>query len=108
MACLSYLNRPQGTELSDVRSIADQFETMFRHPDTAREVGQIYLQAYPRHAKRAYLEHQVGLNHPLDPIKSFEAKREQDFLVGNTVTLDGWVLAKAEVCVCALLAMSAV
>ena len=108
LAGLLYLNTPEGTERSAVGSIEDQLKTLFSNSDNAREVGQIYLQANPQHAKRSYLEHQVGLNGPLGPVESFEAKREQDFLIGNTVILDGWVLAKAEVCVCALLALTAV
>ncbi len=108
LACLHYLYTPGVRARSQSGRIEDQYATMFSDPDNARVVGRVYLQANPRHANRAYLQRQLGEEHSQDPIKSFENRRQQDFLNGNTVAVDGWVLANAEVCVCALLALSAV
>ena len=109
LASLHFSGNASGNQRPDLNSSTqDQLKAMFNDPDNARDIGRFYLNAYPDHATRAYLEQQIGLGNSLDPVKSFEDKRQQDFLVGNTVTMDGWVLAKAEVCVCALLAMSTV
>ena len=90
--------------LSD--SIEQRLETIFKYPENAREIGKIYLNQFPYHARRSFLLEQGGVNRAFDPIKSFEQKRAHDFRTGNTVNMDGWILAKAEVCVCALLAFS--
>jgi hypothetical protein len=39
-------------------------------------------------------------------LHSYATKREQDFLSGRIVTVNGWILAEAECAVCALVALS--
>ena len=109
LASLHFCGNASGNQDAElINSTQAQLKAMFNDPANARDIGQFYLDAYPDQATQAYLEQQIGLGNNPDPIKSFEDQRQQDFLVGNTVTMDGWVLAKAEVCVCALLALSAV
>lgn len=94
--------------------IEAQIEPLFSDVESARALGRRYLARFPDHADRALLLRRSGLaDFPGDPpteatlLKTaLDHRRKQDFLAGDTVILDGWMLAQSEVCLCALLALS--
>jgi len=71
-------------------------------------VGERFLQLYPEKKETTHLMYGVGCNprqvHTYSRLK-FLKRRYQDYLLGNTLIVDGWVLAQAELCVCALVAL---
>lgn len=95
-------------------SIAARIEPLFSDVESAREVGRRYLARFPDQANHTLLLERSGLaglpqDSPAEPTllrKALDRRRQQDFLTGNTVTLDGWILAQSEVDLCALLALS--
>ena len=48
----------------------------------------------------------VGQQSQSELLHSYAIKREQDFLSGRIVIVNGWILAEAECAVCALVALS--
>jgi len=81
----------------------------------AREIGMRYLAFAPYDADRNTLSLHLfgGLRSPPASAdeyallrKQISSKREQDFALGDTVILDGWILARTEARLCALAALS--
>lgn len=95
-------------------SIATRIEPLFSDVENAWAVGRRYLARFPDQADCALLLERSGLagfqsNLPTETTwlkKALDQRRKQDFLAGDTVTLDGWILAQSEVCLCALLVLS--
>jgi hypothetical protein len=90
----------------------DPVARLFAHPDSARIVGRRYLEAFPQRAERARLEadcvNRVALAADADATawrEALAALRRREFADGETVVLDGWVLARSEASLCALLAL---
>jgi hypothetical protein len=79
---------------------------LFGDLDSARSIGKRYLALYPNGKDRALLlaEHiQIAqLRTSGELIKVLAGKRELDFQNSKTVLIDGWILARTEVEVCAL------
>lgn len=88
-----------------VHGLAD----LFTDTAAARAVGEAYLRAHPGAAHRAQLLAGAGLD-PLGPRSlsraAFERRRQRDFAQGDTLLIEGWLVARAELCACALLACS--
>ena len=83
--------------------------SLFSDLDAPRAVGGRYLALYPAEADRAALR--AGL---IDSAWTLDRKAlrawlvrrcTQDFRNGNTVIVDGWVLARTEARACALVAL---
>jgi hypothetical protein len=88
--------------------VATWLRSMIADLESARRVGQLYLQTAPEDADRdrlladlfPRLEPQAG-----DRRDSFAACCRQDFADGATVRVDGWVLSRTEARLCALAAL---
>ncbi|MDP6346458.1 MAG: hypothetical protein QF578_05385 [Alphaproteobacteria bacterium] len=94
----------------------------FKHPASARQLGTWYLRTTPGGDDAATLVADLarhlcqgrpatmagGLNDlPLRELKTlFRDRVSQDFAEGDTVEVDGWVLARSEVQLCALTALA--
>ena len=82
---------------------------MFSAPEHAVDVGLRYLQAHPEKADRhALIDDLMGPGDESVTASSSLATlvaqwQERDFGQGAVVMLDGWVLARTEVSLCALL-----
>jgi len=74
------------------------------NPAAAAELGEQYLKTNPSMSARARLEEAVG-NESATIFSSsiFELKRAKDFELGEIVCVEGWVLSKAELSLCALI-----
>ncbi len=81
----------------------------------AREIGMRYLAFAPYDADRSTLALHLfgGLKALPDSSDDYAllrrqiaSKREQDFALGDTVILDGWILARTEARLCAFAALS--
>lgn len=79
---------------------------LFTDQNSSRLLGKRYLDLYPHHRARAIL---LGKRiQSLQPQTSTDLKRmlsrqrESDFQNGETVLVDGWLLARTEVEACAL------
>jgi hypothetical protein len=82
----------------------------FRHRDSAIAVGRRYLDRYPDDSQPAVLARGLQRAATGDPAAARAALRtqvRQDFARGDTVLLDGWVLARSECRACAALALAA-
>lgn len=94
-------------------SIKTAIEPLFSDPESARALGRRYLERFPERANFALLLGHSGLTvrHGQPPqgmdwsIAAIDQRRKQDFLAGHTVILDGWMLARSEASLCALLAL---
>jgi hypothetical protein len=85
-----------------------QLRRLFSRPGHAAEVGHRYLAVYPAKASREALLADLGETHAAcstracTPQHRFARWLERDFHAGAVVQLDGWILARAEVSLCAL------
>jgi hypothetical protein len=99
---------PGGDVTREARRLAD----MLRHPDSAARLGRFYLEVNPREADAALL---VTLISPALPPASpsadealradLEERIRNDFIYGNTVAVDGWLLSLTEARLCALVSL---
>ncbi len=90
-------------------ALNSEIKRLFSNPADAAEVGRRYLAAYPAKTSRAaLLTDLIETNsacaggscvsgHP------FARWQQRDFRDGAVVQLDGWILARTEVSLCALL-----
>jgi len=66
----------------------------------ARLIAEAYLSAYPDERDRiSILQHLLGparLRGPGDLKQRIAKRRQQDFIEGDVVVVDGWILAKSE------------
>ena len=85
-----------------------QLRGLFSRPAHAAEIGRRYLAAYPAKASRKTLLADLSETHAAcsararTPEHWFARWLERDFHAGAVVQLDGWILARAEVSLCAL------
>ena len=85
----------------------DYYAQTFGEPAAAALLGRRYLEKHP--ATTNTLMKQAGLTTMTDQTESvatFAQQRRQDFLAGDVIKLNGWVLARAECALCALVALS--
>lgn len=83
---------------------------VFKHPDSAIAIGRRYLGRYPDGAASQALADELsraGAGDPAAVRAALRARVRQDFERGDTVLLDGWVLARSECQACAALALAA-
>jgi hypothetical protein len=90
-------------------------EALLPNITAARKVGERYLAQTPEERCTLRLTEALfggALHHPpaADALphlrRIIEARRHQDFTRGDTVILDGWLLARTEARLCALAAMA--
>ena len=94
-------------EMSEYDIIAKRLRPMFKNPKSAQVIGSRFLKDYSGNIEDLGLLEQIGVSvSDSNPELSFQKKREKDFLAGNTMNINGWVLAKSEICVCALIALT--
>lgn len=82
----------------------------FRRPGSAIAIGRRYLKRYPDDtASRALASdlRRVGAGDPEAARRALRARVRQDFARGDTVMIEGWVLARSECRACAALALAA-
>lgn len=85
---------------------------LFSDVADAQVIGRRYLTLYPEKASRSVLLAELKMTYPLVAgqqtrlKKTLSQRRQQQFLEGDTVIVDGWVLARCEAQICALLALS--
>jgi len=81
--------------------------------ESARAIGEQYLKSDSHNHEIGVFLRYTGLSH-INPIQEtdydnvklqFQTQRSQDFAMGNTVILDGYVLARSEVGLCAILSL---
>lgn len=106
-----------GTPLcaSVIHHAARNVRRSFFHPDDAASLGRRWLQNEPAPADVASLLHQliadtpqwrIALRSP-SAVRVLAAERTAlDFTQGATVELDGWVLSRTEIRLCALAALA--
>ncbi len=104
LSCLSTIPLP--TAALQRNPAAD----LLPHVDAARLIGQRYLQFAPEERSETRLREAVfGAPHSGQAASTTERlrqlideRRRHDFATGNTVILDGWLLARTEARLCAL------
>lgn len=79
---------------------------LFTDQEAPRFLGKRYLDLYPQHrARTLLLAKQIQLVRPQTSLAlktMLTRQRESDFHNGETVLIDGWLLARTEVEACAL------
>lgn len=121
-ACGTGFFLPQKLVRSSALQQEDYFESnsfnikiagLFSDLEAAKAIGIKYLETYPEKVFRNILLHDIGLEYPghyrqgrsyLE--KKFGLRCKLDFLEGNTVCVDNWILARAEASLCGLVALS--
>lgn len=93
----------------DLEAIQNKISRLFFDVRGARSVGQRFLALNPDQAHLPLLLEGVGIT-GRDPAsfttKDIDHLIRKDFLLGHTVLLDGWVLARSELNLYAILALS--
>ena len=95
---------------------AGRLADMLRHPDSAARLGRLYLDEKPREADTALLVRLIGAARgpalpPPSPTTDealradLEERTRNDFILGNTVAVDGWLLSLTEARLCALVSL---
>jgi hypothetical protein len=82
----------------------------FKHPESAIAIGRRYLDRYPDDTLPATLARGLrtaGASDPAAARLALRARVRGDFERGDTVLLDGWVLARSECQACAAVALAA-
>ncbi len=101
-----------GSPAHEARRLAD----VLRHPDSAALLGRLYLDGNPREADAARLVTLIGASPgpALPPVSvatdealraSLEERIRNDFINGDTVAVDGWLLSITEARLCALVSL---
>ncbi len=83
---------------------------VFKHRQSALAIGRRYLSRYPDDAgAQAFARdlRRAGAGDPTAARLALRARVREDFERGDTVLLDGWVLARGECQACAALALAA-
>jgi len=99
----------------DVRDAAREVAALLRHPELARRLGRAYLEAGdPAGARsleavtRALLDSAgieldaVTFLRVADLIQALAGRVREDFAGGETVAVEGWLLARSEARACAI------
>ena len=85
---------------------AAELTHFFRHPNSARHVGQAYLRLNPEEADLSHLLEILGANTAQPPLRPMLlAQLRQDFEAGRMVNVQGWMLAQTEARLCAVAAL---
>lgn len=88
-----------------VSGLTDLFEDV----EAAVVVGEAYLRTLEGDDVLGHLLFGAGIE-PRTPRMlrpaAFHRRREQDFLDGKTLLMEGWIMARSELCACGLLAIS--
>lgn len=99
------MERPPGAARAAVPA------TLFKDPEGAAAVGRRYLALYPEDADADRLT-SILFDRAVPPGASADAlratlsrRRQRDFAEGETVVVDGWLLARSEARACALSAL---
>jgi hypothetical protein len=84
-----------------------ELRRLFSKPADAAEVGRRYLAAYPAKSSREALVADLLETHAVCAANAssehvFSQWQQRDFSDGTVVQLDGWILARCEVSLCAL------
>jgi hypothetical protein len=83
--------------------------TLIKHREGAIQLGRSYLSAHPSEANRATLVRQLA--GPIAPASAERAAHgvgariREDYAMGHTVVVEGWVLSRTEARLCALVAL---
>jgi hypothetical protein len=91
-----------------LESIKEALRALFSDVSAPKAIGDRYLKLHPEKGNLAMLLGDAGISEKMSARSCKQivcTKRQQDFLRGETITLDGWILAKSEVSVCAMLAL---
>lgn len=82
---------------------------LFSDPAAAIDIGKVYLRDWSGKELPACLLSGVGVS-PSTPRylsqTEFHRRRLRDFEEGKTLVIGGWIMARSELCACALLAYS--
>jgi hypothetical protein len=103
---------PGGSVTREARRLAD----ILRHPDSACWLGRLYLEEKPREADAALLVTLIGAARgpalpPASPAADealradLDERIRNDFIYGNMVAVDGWLLSLTEARLCALVSL---
>lgn len=99
----------KSTSVDDRFATSDDFhELLSAHnsPHELARLGDQYLRLAPAFNDADVLFLNLGLDNPSsDKLRLYEQKRARDFQLGDTVSVDGWVLSKAEVSLCCAASM---
>ena len=86
---------------------------LFSTPANARAIGLCYLRAYPERSDRCLLLADLGLDaagtgaHDVPSLRRhLRDGQQRDFIAGDTVVVNRWILSRSEASLCALLALS--
>lgn len=98
---------------SAIRDSCDAVATLWSDTGSACRVGRSYLAQVPEDADRDRLvailfgEKGAHARMPAEALRArFARARQRDFEAGDTVIVDGWVLARTEARLCALTALA--
>lgn len=89
--------------------VFDIFPSFFSDPMSAASVGKEYLDSHPELLDSEQLLSNMGISGSSSnqaKVSLFENRRSEDYLVSNTVNIDGWILSMAEVSLCCAVAIS--
>ena len=82
-----------------------------RDPEGARWIGTRYMERFPEEADVETLEERIADVAQLDAVRcpatasaALAAAAREDFRAGRTVQIDGWVMGRTELRLCALMA----
>lgn len=105
---LGGLLRPGAAAAGLRGSHAEAVAALFRHRRSAAAIGRRYLAAVPTEADLDRLLAglgEAGAGGQSDLAQRLRARISQDFARGDTVQLEGWVLARSECRACAVVSM---
>jgi hypothetical protein len=89
-----------------------EFRWLFESPGEAAFLGGLYLAAAPGEADPARLQRVLGLDAArdraggADALERLRARHRADFAEGDVVVLQGWLLSRTELRMCALVQLS--
>ena len=95
------------------KAIARVLSRLFGNPENAKVIGVSYLKHYPEHANLELLLDVLGPDlatlattdsHAL--LNHIHALQRQDFIDGETVIVNNWILSRTEASMCALLVLA--
>jgi hypothetical protein len=80
---------------------------LFRNPDAAARIGAWYLRLHPQEGSPSFLRAATGVGDRTGRIarRRFASLVSGDFARGDTVVAGGWILARSECRLCALVAL---
>lgn len=93
--------------------LASRLASLIPHADSAARIGGRYLASAPAEADAGLLVSSIlgGEEHEAvgDAVlrRVISDSRQRDFVDGNTVSVDGWILSRTEARLCALVALQA-